>query len=515
MDHFGIISVIPPLLAIVLAIITKRVILSLFLGVLVGILIFTGSIGGTLVELTEVLVQNLTDDWQARVMIFTVLLGSLLGIMYSSGGSRAFGKKASESVNTRKKAQLSTWGLGVLIFFDDYFNALTVGSVMRNITDRFKVSREKLAYIIDSTAAPICIIIPISTWIAYAMSLYVAEFERLGIEVSPFELFLETIPYNFYALLAIIMVVVLSVSDLEFGPMARAEKRALRKGELFDENTKDEIPGQDITDLEVSEKGQVSDLLLPILVLIGSTIIGILYTGGFFDGLGFREAIGDADAATALIYGTVLANLVGIIWYTARKILPVKDCMESFVQGIKAMVPALSILLLAWSIGDVTGMLGTGDFVAEVVSEALPYWLIPMVIFITSAFMAFATGTSWGTFAIMMPIGVPLAVAVGLNPAACIAAVLGGAIFGDHSSPISDTTVLSSTGAACNHIDHVNTQLPYAILAAIIAAFGYLLAAIMDMALVPLVITIVLLVLALYFLHQRGERIDASEEMHF
>lgn len=508
LDHYGFVSVIPPLLAIVLAIITKRVILSLFIGVLVGLFLFTGSIGGTLVELTEVLVGNLTDDWQGRVLLFTVLLGGLLGIMYSSGGSKAFGKKAAESITTREKAQLATWFLGVLIFFDDYFNALTVGAVMRNITDHFKVSREKLAYIIDSTAAPICIIIPISTWIAYAMSLYVAEFQRLDIEVNAFELFLEAIPYNFYALLAIIMVVVLSITKLEFGPMARAEERAIQKGQLFDEATKDEIPGQDITNLTISDRGQVSDLILPVLTLMAATIIGILYTGGFFAGEGFRDAIGDADAATALIYGTLLANLLGIIWYSLRKVMSLKNCMESFTQGMKAMIPALSILLLAWSIGDVAGTLGTGAYVAELVTEALPNWLIPMVIFITSAFMAFSTGTSWGTFAIMLPIGVPVAVTAGLNPAMCIAAVLGGAIFGDHSSPISDTTVLSSTGASCNHIHHVNTQLPYAILAAIISAIGYLLAAVINMSLIPLIFVIALLILALYVLHSRGERID-------
>lgn len=509
MEHYGFISIIPPILAIILAIITKRVIMSLFLGVIVGVFIFTGSIGGTLVELTEVLVNNLIDDWQARVMLFTVLLGGLLGIMYSSGGSLAFGEKASTSINNRKKAQLSTWFLGVLIFFDDYFNALTVGSVMRNITDNYRVSREKLAYIIDSTAAPICIIIPISTWIAYAMSLYVAEFERLGMEVNAFELFLQAIPYNFYALLAILMVVILSVTNLEFGPMAKAERRAIEKGELFDESKKDEIPGQDITDLKISDKGKTSDLIFPVVVLIATTIIGILYTGGFFAGEGFRDAVGDADAATALIYGTLLANLVGIIWYTSRRVLPVKDCMESFIQGMKAMIPALSILVLAWSIGDVAGTLGTGAYVAELVTEAIPNWLIPMVIFVVSAFMAFATGTSWGTFAIMMPIGVPVAVASGLNPAMCIAAVLGGAIFGDHSSPISDTTVLSSTGASCHHIDHVNTQLPYAILAAIISAIGYILAAVMKMSFIPLLIVIGLLIGTLYVLHARGEKVDS------
>jgi len=507
-EHMGIVSIVPPVLAIVLAIWTKRVYFSLFIGIVVGILIYTVSIGGTLIEVTETLVGNMSDDWNARVMLFTVLLGGLLGIMYSSGGSQAFGKWASTALTTRKSSLVGTWFLGLLIFFDDYFNTLTVGSVMRNITDRFQVSREKLAYIIDSTAAPICIVIPISTWIAYVMSLYIAEFDRLGVEIEPFGLFLQTIPFNFYALSAIIIVLVLAVTNLEFGPMARAEKRALEKGELFDEATKDEIPGQDITDLEISEKGTLWDLLIPIIILIGGTILGILYTGGYFEpGIGFVDAVGDADAATALVYGTLVANIVGIIMYTSRKILPLKDCMENFITGIKAMVPALAILILAWSIGDVAGMVGTGAFVAEIVSEALPNWIIPFAIFVTSAFMAFSTGTSWGTFAIMMPIGVPVALAVGLDPAMCIAAVLGGAIFGDHSSPISDTTVLSSTGAGCNHMDHVNTQLPYAVVAAAVSAVGYILAAVMGMALIPLIVVLALVVVVFYILHARGEKV--------
>ena len=515
MDHFGIISIIPPLLAIVLAIISKRVVMSLFLGIVAGLAFYTGSLGGTLIELGEVLTANLSDDWNARVLIFTCLLGSMVGIMYSSGGSKAFGDWAASKIKSRKQAQVSTWVLGLIIFFDDYFNTLTVGSVMRNITDKFKVSREKLAYIVDSTAAPVAIIVPLSSWIAYAMSLYVAEFERLEVEIAPFEMFLETIPYNFYALLAIIMVFVVAVTNLEFGPMASAEKRALQKGELFAEESKEEIPGQDITDLSISERGRVSDLLLPIITLIAVTIIAMLYTGGYFDnGISFRDAIGDSDVATALLYATLLGNLVGIIWYTSRKVLSISEAMEAFIQGIKAMVPALTILLLAWSIGDVAGMLGTGEYVSGIVSETLPLWSIPVAIFLVSAFMAFATGTSWGTFAIMMPIGVPLAVTLGINPAMCIAAVLGGSIFGDHSSPISDTTVLSSTGAACNHIDHVNTQLPYAILAAIVSAVGYILAAVMDAAILPLIISIAILTAALYFLHARGERVDASKHMN-
>jgi len=517
MDHMGIWSVVPPLVAIILAIWTKRVVLSLFVGVLVGIIIYTVALGlpaiEVLTKLSSTLVDQFIDDWQASVMLFTVLLGGLLGIMFSSGGSNAFGEAATKSIKTRKGALLGTWIFGVLIFFDDYFNTLTVGSVMRNITDRYKISREKLAYIIDSTAAPICIVVPISTWIAYAMSLYISEFDRLGVEIAPFELFLRTIPYNFYPLAAIVMVLYLSLSNLEFGPMAAAEKRALRTGQVFDEKTKADIPGQDITNLEVSKKGTLWDLIIPIVVLVGVTILGILFTGGFFDGVGFIDAVGDADAAIALVYATLLANVVGIIMYTTRGVLSLKQTMENFLTGIKAMVPALVILVLAWSIGDVSGLVGTGNFVAGIVSETLPLWIIPFAIFVVSAFMAFSTGTSWGTFAIMMPIGVPVAVVTGLDPAMCIAAVLGGAVMGDHCSPISDTTVLSSTGAGCNHIDHVNTQLPYALLATVVSAIGYILAAIMQMAIIPLIIVMVLLFAAFYVLHARDERVHPDEEI--
>ncbi len=298
------------------------------------------------------------------------------------------------------------------------------------------------------------------------------------------------------------MVVYLSVSDIEFGPMARAEKRAIEKGEVFDPATKDEIPGQDISEMTQSDKGTLWDLLVPIAVLIGTVIIGLMYTGGFFDGVGFADAIGDSDSATALVIGTLVANIVGIVMYLSRKVMSVKDCMENFIHGLKSMIPALSILILAWSIGEVAGLLGTGDFVAGIVSATLAPAIIPSAIFVISAFMAFSTGTSWGTFAIMMPIGVPVAVAAGLNPAMCIAAVLGGAVFGDHSSPISDTTVLSSTGANCNPIDHVTTQLPYAVLAAAVSAVGYIFAAIMNQPYIPLLIVLALLYAAFYFLHK-------------
>lgn len=511
MEHFGILSLLPPIIAIALAILTKQVIMSLFVGVIIGLGIYTGSIGGTFVEFTEVLVANLLDDWQARVLIFTTLLGALVGLVYRSGGSLAFGESAIKAVKNRKSAQVAAWLMGILIFFDDYFNTLTVGSVMRPVTDKFKVSREKLAYIIDSTAAPVCIIIPISTWVAYVISLIIAEFDRAGRAVSGFDIYLQSIPYNFYALLALIAVFVLAVTDLEFGPMAAAEKRAIKSGNVYDLETQNEIPGGDITNMEISKKGTISDLILPIGVLIATTIIGILYTGGFFDGVGFIDAVGDADAATALIYGTVLANVVAIVWYSARKILTLSETMEAFMQGAKSMMTALAILLLAWSLGAVSDMLGTGTYVAEVVSSALPVSLVPAVIFIVSAFMAFATGTSWGTFAVMMPIGIPLIFAVNGNVPAAIAAVLAGGIFGDHCSPISDTTVLSSTGASCNHIDHVKTQLPYALLIAGISVVGFIISGFVANPIVPLVVVLALMVGAFYVLHARGEVVEAHK----
>jgi len=504
-QNFGALSLLPPLIAIGLAIWTKQVILSLFIGVAVGAFVFNNyAVLPAFFDLIERIVAQMTDDWQARVLIFTCLLGGIIGLVQKSGGFRSFGDWAGKRVKSRKGAQVLTWLAGVVIFFDDYFNTLTVGSVMRPLTDRYRVSREKLAYIVDSTAAPVCILIPISTWVAYVVSLIAAEFSNAGIDTSPFLAYITSIPYNLYAIAAVVMVVMIAATDLEFGPMAKAEKRAMLTGDVSRPGVT-EVPGQDIALLKPAEKGSASDMFLPIITLVAVTIIGILYTGGFFDGASFQEAVGDADSATALLYATLLANAVAVVWYAARKVVPVIESMEAIATGIKSMVPALCILILAWAIGGVSSDLGTGAYVAEIVGSTLPGWSIPVILFIVACFIAFSTGTSWGTFAIVMPLAVPIGLQTHADLLVVIGAVLAGGIFGDHCSPISDTTVLSSTGSACNHIDHVTTQIPYAVVAAACAAVGFLVAGFVPNAILAVVVTLGLLFAVAWYLHRRGE----------
>ncbi|MDQ7793807.1 MAG: Na+/H+ antiporter NhaC family protein [bacterium] len=491
----GILSLLPPLIAITLCIVTRQVILSLFLGVASGLLIYTG--GSPIVafrELTEVLVAQTVDDWNARVILFTVLLGGITGIVQVSGGFQAFGAWAGRVVRSARGARLTAWFAGLILFFDDYFDCLTSGSVVRPITDEFRVSREKLAYLVDVTAAPICTVIPLSTWAAYMMGLVASEFSKAGVDASPFATFLASIPFNFYALAAVLLALFIAVTGRDFGPMARAEHRARTTGAVLGGDPA-EVTGQDILMLKPSAQGKVSDLFVPIVTLVVAMLIGLLYTGGLFEGATVMEAIGDADAATAMIWATILAAIVAFIWYVPRRVVTLADFMRGFVQGFKAMIPALAILVLAWSIGDVTDRLGLGEYVANTVGQVIVPWLVPMLVFVVSSLIAFSTGTSWGTFAIMMPVAMPLAFATGAAVPAAVGAVFAGGVFGDHCSPISDTTILSSTGSSCNHIDHVYTQLPYALLAAGIAAVGFIVGGLLKSPWLALVLTLAALAL--------------------
>jgi Na+/H+ antiporter NhaC len=511
-EHYGFVSVLPPLIAIILAIATKQVILSLFIGISVGVLIYSGwAIGAAFKEVSEVIVAVIADDWRARVLLFTMFLGGVVGLVQKSGGFQAFAEWAGARVKSRKGAQMLTWLGGVIIFFDDYFNCLAVGSVMRPLTDKFRVSREKLSYIVDSTAAPVCILIPISTWVAYVVSLIATEFENAGIDQSPFVAYLNSIPLNLYALAAVVMVVAVAITDLEFGPMRKAEERAIKTGEVSRPGVTD-IPGKDVALLEPSTRGGVSDMFIPILTLVIAAIAGILYTGGFFEGATFSEAMGNADSATALVWATLLANMVAVIWYVPRGVVGLQDAMDAIITGIKAMMPGVVILVMAWAIGAVAGTLGTGAYVTEAVGDALAPWIIPIILFVVSCFISFATGTSWGTFAIMIPIGIPLALGTGASVGACIGAMLGGGVFGDHCSPISDTTVLSSTGSQCNHIDHVTTQIPYAVVAAVAAGVGYIIQGFTTFWLLPAVVTLGLLLAFLFFLHGKGHVVVAPDK---
>ncbi|MDP3486778.1 MAG: Na+/H+ antiporter NhaC family protein, partial [Bacillota bacterium] len=362
--------------------------------------------------------------------------------------------------------------------------SLTVGSVMRPVTDRFNVSREKLAYLIDSTAAPVCVLVPISTWAAYILSLIAAEYEKIGQSVPPLQVFMRAVPYNLYAWVTLALIIFIGYTGIDFGPMAKAEARAAA------------AKSEKLVEIEVQDSGRASllDIILPVFTLIIATIVSMLALGGFFSGAGLQQAFENTDSATAMMYGAFLAIVVAVALYYFGKRLTLQQNMEAILEGMKTMMISIVVLILAWSIGGVTEMLGTGSFVANLVSGNLPTFLLPLVAFVAACIIAFSTGTSWGTFAIMLPIAVPMAVASGLEIPMMIGAVLAGGIFGDHCSPISDTTILSSTGADCNHIEHVRTQLPYAVLGAGVAAVGFIAAGITGSALVAFSVSVILAV---------------------
>ncbi|MBQ7613943.1 MAG: Na+/H+ antiporter NhaC family protein [Butyrivibrio sp.] len=471
-------SLLPPIIAIALALITKEVYSSLFIGILVGGVLYSGfSFTGTIEHVfVDGMIGQLSDSWNVGILIFLVVLGSMVMLMNRAGGSAAFGKWAVEHVKTKAGAQVATILLGVLIFIDDYFNCLTVGSVMRPVTDKHKISREKLAYLIDATAAPVCIIAPISSWAA-AVTGFVDGANGLT-------LFIRAIPYNFYAFLTLAMMFTLTFADFDFGPMKQAEKKILK---VSDEKTGKNDPKASIygaTDQPhppVSTKGKVIHLVLPIIALIVCNIIGMIYTGGFFSGESFIDAFSSSDASVGLVYGSVAALLITIIFYLATKVLSFEECMNAVPEGFKSMVPAILILTFAWTLKSMTDSLGAASYVAGVVQNvadngALMSFL-PALVFLVGAFLAFATGTSWGTFGILIPIVVNVFGADLNNELMIIAisACMAGAVCGDHCSPISDTTIMASAGAQCNHIGHVSTQLPYAITAAAVSLVAYIL----------------------------------------
>ncbi|SDP51719.1 Na+/H+ antiporter NhaC family protein [Desulforhopalus singaporensis] len=511
---FGWLAILPPLIAIILAIATKEVLLSLLVGVFSGALVLSGyNPIDALMKTIEIIATKLGDaEWNIRVIVVVVLLGGLVGLLNKSGGSRAFAEWVASKISSRKGAQGATWIMGILVFFDDYFNSLTIGSVMRPVTDRFRISREKLAYILDSTAAPVCILAPISSWVAYVVSLIAGAYEAAGVEEPAFGVFLSTIPYNFYAWTAILMVGIIIFTKTEFGPMARAEKRTLTTGRTYDDSSSG-TSDDDFKDMVISKHGKVYDLILPIITLFGATIFFMLQTGGYFnEGVTLSQAFNETDAASSLIYGTFLGILVAIVTYRLHNSVTITDSMEALVVGMKSMFFACCLLTMAWTIGGICEELKTGDFLATLLADSLPGEVIPLLIFGLACFTAFSTGASWGTFAIIIPITVPLALATGAHLPACIAAVLGGGVFGDHCSPLADTTILSSTGAACNHLDHVKTQLPYAVTVAASASIGFLLAGILHSFVIPFITTMVLFFGSLVILHKiwGGETEDVA-----
>ena len=470
-------ALLPPIIAIVLALITKEVYSSLFIGIVVGALFYSGfSFEGTLnhIFFEEVddasygMISVLSDSSNVGILIFLVILGTLVALMNNAGGSAAFGRWATTHIKTRVGAQLATVALGVLIFVDDYFNCLTVGSVMRPVTDTHNISRAKLAYLIDATAAPICIIAPISSWAA-AVAGFASKSDANGIA-----LFISAIPYNFYALLTILMMITLAVTKTDFGPMAIHERNAL-KGDLF---TTEARPYADADAHEDTSKGKVIDLVLPVVVLVIACIIGLIYTGGFFSGESFVSAFANCSASMGLVLGSSVALVFAIIFFIARRVLSFKQCMACIPEGFKAMVPAILILTFAWTLKSMTDSLGAAEFVAGVVKASAGSFMnfLPAIVFIIACLLSFATGTSWGTFGILIPI-VVYAFQGNLDNEIMIIAIsacMAGSVAGDHCSPISDTTIMSSAGAQCDHVNHVSTQLPYAISVAGISFITYL-----------------------------------------
>ena len=484
-------ALVPPVVAIGLALITKEVYSSLFIGVLMGGILYSGfSFEGTITHIFEDgMINVLSDSYNVGILIFLVILGTMVCLMNRAGGSAAFGQFAADHIKGRVGAELATILLGCLIFIDDYFNCLTVGSVMRPVTDKFKVSRAKLAYLIDATAAPICIIAPISSWAAAVTGFVEGE--------DGFSIFVRAIPYNFYAILTIVMMIGMVLLRTEFGSMKFHEKNAL-KGDLY---TTPGRPYDTEKQPEVSVRGTVLDLLIPIISLIICCMIGMLYTGGFFSGEDFVTAFSQSDASLGLTMGSFFGLLITIGLYQVRRVLKFSECMACIPEGFKSMVPAIMILSFAWTLKAMTDSLGADVYVATVVASSARSFLnfLPAIIFVVGCFLAFATGTSWGTFGILIPIVV--AVFENSNPdlmIISISACMAGAVCGDHCSPISDTTIMASAGAQCEHVNHVTTQLPYAVTAAVVSFVSYIIAGFVQSAWIALPIAIALMVATMF-----------------
>jgi len=494
-------ALLPPIIAILLALITKEVYSSLFIGILSGALLYSNfSFTGTLDHLfVDGFIASVADSYNIGIIIFLIVLGAIVVLMNRAGGSAAFGKWAETHIKSRIGAQLATVFLGILIFVDDYFNCLTVGSVMRPVTDKFKVSRAKLSYLIDATAAPICIIAPVSSWAA-AVAGFVSEEQ-----ISGFALFLRAIPYNFYAILTIVMMFAVALMRFDYGPMKRHEFNAINNGDLFTtgkENWQNE-------ETEEVSKGIVWDLLAPVIVLIVACILGLLYSGGFFTldsgvYMNFIDAFSCADASVGLVLGSFAGLIFAVIYYLLRRVLSFKECMEAIPEGFKAMVPAILILACAWTLKTMTDSLGAKIFIAEFVRNGATAFVnfLPAIVFLIGCGLSFATGTSWGTFGILIPI--VLAVFGGsIDNEICIIAIsacMAGAVCGDHCSPISDTTIMASAGAQCNHVNHVSTQLPYALTVAAVSCVCYLIAGFVNNWMIMLPLGIVLMLGTLFVL---------------
>lgn len=508
-------ALVPALIAIILALVTKEVYSSLFIGIFMGALFFTGFnpisafeffINGEYVVEGETqtagLVSVLSDSYNVGIIIFLVVLGAMVSLLNKSGGSKAFGEWAANNIHSKVGALIATWFFGVLIFVDDYFNCLTVGSVMRPVTDKHKISRAKLAYIIDATAAPVCIIAPISSWAA-AVSGYVEGQNGL-------DLFIQAIPYNYYAIFTMLFIVLTAVFGINYGKMKQCEDAA-NKGDLYFGN---QVVNRETSynEEKILGPGKVIDLILPIIVLVGFCVVGLIYSGGFFDITNvdsyhkFIESFSNADASVGLAMGSILSLIFAIIYYLIKRVLSFENIMNSLSDGFKNMVPAILILTFAWTLKSMTDALGAKDFIRMATQDNIKNFssLLPAIIFIIGAFISFSTGTSWGTFGILIPIVVDLMSVV--NPQLMIIGIssaMAGSVFGDHCSPISDTTIMSSAGAQCEHLLHVSTQLPYALTVALISLVCYVIAGIVQNPLIPIISGVVIIVLLLTVLKNK------------
>ncbi len=493
-------SLLPPVIAIALALITKEVYSSLFAGILVGGLLYANFNFELTMNhvLSDGFIASVSDSYNVGILLFLIILGALVSMMNKAGGSAAFGRWASTKIKSRVGAQLCTIALGVLIFIDDYFNCLTVGSVMRPVTDKNNISRAKLSYLIDATAAPICIIAPISSWAA-AVAGFAQDSGMNGIQ-----LFISAIPYNFYAILTIVMMIVLALTKFDFGPMKKHEENA-KKGDLF---TTAKQLASDVQEGNVNPKGKVIDLVLPVIILIIACVLGMIYSGGFFTAgeegyMNFITAFSNSDASVGLFYGSFITMILSIAFFMIRRVLSFKECMESIPEGFKAMVPAIMILVCAWTLKTMTDSLGAPEFIEGIVKSSAGSFMnfLPAIIFLIAVGMSFATGTSWGTFGILIPI---VLMVFGFDKGAitivAISACMAGAVCGDHCSPISDTTIMASAGAQCDHINHVSTQLPYAITVAAVSFVSYIIAGFVPNAWIVLPISIVLMIGTLFVL---------------
>lgn len=481
-------SLVPPLLAIVLAFVTKEVYSSLFIGISVGALLYTGFHPWNAIT---TLFEVMKDSMNLNILIFDVMLGMIIVLMAKSGGSAAYGKWAGKKIKNKKQASLATMGLGVLIFVDDYFNCLTVGNVMRPVTDRYKVSRAKLAYLIDATAAPVCIIAPISSWAA-AVNSYVPE----DAGITGFQLFLRTIPYNLYALLTLAMVFIIIVTEFDFGQMKVHEINAAN-GDLFTSGGEE---FEQIKEENADSKGHVMDLVLPVLVLIVSAVSAMIYTGYLGGATNLIDAFAGCDAEVSLIFSTFVTVLFMLVLYLPRKVVSFKGFMDGFVEGFRLMIPAVAILIFAWTLKGMGDALGIAAFVGGIVdANTSANIILPALMFMVAVFLAFSTGTSWGTFAILVPIVTAMFGPENMEMMIIsVSAVLAGAVCGDHVSPISDTTVMSSAGAQSNHINHVSTQMQYAAVVAGVCIVGYLVAGLTKNWVITLGLSLVLLCAVLF-----------------